>query len=55
MISKNRAAAVVRDNKTCYAALQLNQYVTPDGRDKMMTKKFMRGVLDGTYWMPKSE
>ena len=55
MIQRNRAQEAVRDNKSCYRALQLNQYITPDAKDKMMTKRFMKGVLQHKYWLPKSD
>ena len=45
----------MRDNKSCFQALQLIQYATPDAKDKMMTKRFMKGVLQHKFWLPKSD
>ena len=55
MINRSQAQEAVRDNKSCYRALQLNQFVTPDAKDKLMTKKFMKGVLQHKYWLPRAQ
>ena len=49
------AEDAIRDRKTCYEALLLNQRIVPDFKDKMMTKKFMKGVLNHHYWLPKAD
>ena len=54
LIAGSQAATVVRDRKTCYEAMLLNQYIVPDFKDKIMTKGFMKKVLKGECWLPKA-
>ena len=48
------AHRTVQCKEDLHAALELNQYVAPKRKMPMMTSKFMTGVIEGKYWLPKS-
>ena len=54
MISNKKAEAIIDSKKECYTAMLFAQYLLPDFKDKIMTKKFLKGIRFGKYWMPKA-
>ena len=50
MISEAQAQALIPDKKAFYSALQRNQVILPPLRDSMVTRRFMLGIKDSTYW-----
>ena len=53
-ISAADAHRAVQCKEDLHAALELNQYVAPKRKMPMMTAKFMTGVIEHKYWLPKS-
>ena len=48
------AHRAVQSKEDLYSALLLNQYVAPAQKTPMMTAKFMTGVVEHKYWLPRS-
>ena len=53
-ISVADAHRAIQCKDDLYAALLLNQYVAPVRKTPMMTAKFMSGVVEHKYWLPRS-
>ena len=53
-ISAADAHRAIQCKEDLYSALLLNQYVAPARKTPMMTAKFMSGVVERKYWLPRS-
>ena len=55
MISAAQAASVVRCKKTLHKAAIRKGFILPPFKDTLITKKYLLGIIDGTYWCLKKE
>ena len=54
MISKQQAEARVRDAKSFYDAFVRNKYFMPPLKDALLSNRFLLGLRNGQYWLPKA-
>ena len=54
-ISQRKAAYLVPNKKAFHKALIRNHFMVPPVKDPLMTIAFMKGVLDGKYFLLKQE
>lgn len=55
MISASQVALVVRCKKTLYRGIIRKGWCLPPYKDPLITKKYLVGIIDGTYWCLKKE
>lgn len=49
------AQSVIPNRQALYESMLRNQLWVPIDKDPLLTVGFMKGVADGTFWMPKCE
>lgn len=55
MISKEEASTVITNKHTLYGAFQRNKYYMPKYNEACITIKFLLGVREGRYFLPKTD
>jgi len=54
-MEKTKVDKVIRCRKDLHASFLRNKYIFPTShKDGFVTVKFMLGVLEGVYWLPKT-
>ena len=54
-ITTEQAATMVTDKQSLYLAFQRNGYYMPKASEAFVTIKFLTGIREGRYFMPKTE
>ena len=49
------AQSVIPNKKALYDSMLRNQLWVPPEKDALLTVGFLKGITEGTFWMPKCE